>query len=94
MNEPINDGGPAFPVHMSNAMLERGSAEAFGLAGMSLRDWFAGQALSGFFAIPDNRTCPTERLHEIEAWRDEVALEDCKTVYRYANAMMKARGGQ
>jgi hypothetical protein len=37
MDDPINDGGPAFPP-------------TFGLSGeigdgMSLRDWFAGQAL-------------------------------------------------
>ena len=41
----INDGGPAFPViaehglgHISN--------------GMTLRDWFAGQALVGYLAQP------------------------------------------
>jgi hypothetical protein len=35
------DGGPAFPVAMDTAP----SAE-----GMSLRDWFAGQALGGMIA--------------------------------------------
>ena len=39
----INDGGPAFPR----------TGEGFGnpkydTAGMTLRDWFAGQALNGF----------------------------------------------
>jgi hypothetical protein len=32
----INDGGPAFPRHAYD-----------GHDGMSLRDWFAGQALAG-----------------------------------------------
>ena len=39
MTAPINDGGQAFPV--SDTM------HASGHDGMSLRDWFAGQALSG-----------------------------------------------
>jgi hypothetical protein len=41
----INDGGPAFPVHpnMDNAELQ----------GMSLRDWFAGQALAGICSLSD-----------------------------------------
>ena len=34
----INDGGPAFP------------SDRAGQVGMSLRDWFAGQALAGIMA--------------------------------------------
>ena len=37
MTKP-NDGGPAFP------------SDRFGELGMSLRDWFAGQALAGIMA--------------------------------------------
>ena len=37
----INDGGPAFP------------SDRFGERGMSLRDWFAGQALAGLIACPN-----------------------------------------
>jgi hypothetical protein len=37
MTQP-NDGGPAFP------------SDRFGELGMSLRDWFAGQALAGIMA--------------------------------------------
>jgi len=36
--EPIADGGPAFPVDKPGC---------FDMQGMSLRDWFAGQALAG-----------------------------------------------
>ncbi len=36
-----NDGGPAFG---------HGNPEQGGSSGMSLRDWFAGQALAGFMA--------------------------------------------
>lgn len=38
----INDGGPAFPA--SN------EANVNGQTGMTLRDWFAGQALAGEMA--------------------------------------------
>ncbi len=45
--EQINDGGPAFPVadtHYPNGQIQ------YGCNGMSLRDWFAGQALAGLCA--------------------------------------------
>ena len=38
-----NDGGPAFPV---SPEIYNGT----GLCGMSLRDWFAGQSLSGIIS--------------------------------------------
>ena len=38
----IDDGGPAFPQHPQPGCLAP--------AGMSLRDWFAGQALAGLTA--------------------------------------------
>jgi hypothetical protein len=40
MINPINDGGPAFACASNN----------FDSPGMSLRDWFAGQALAGLTA--------------------------------------------
>ena len=40
-----NDGGPAFPV----PDLHPGAVQV-GSNGMSLRDWFAGQALAGLMA--------------------------------------------
>jgi len=42
----INDGGPAFP---------QGDDGSWG-TGMTLRDWFAGQALAGMLANPDSWT--------------------------------------
>lgn len=47
MNNQPNDGGPAFPtpdVYHPNNEVE------YGQPGMSLRDWFAGQALAGLCA--------------------------------------------
>lgn len=46
MNNKINDGGPAFPVTLDH----RGCAGAYG---MTLRDWFAGQAIVGILSSPE-----------------------------------------
>lgn len=68
-----DDGGPAFPVSQ-NAHEE----------GMSLRDWFAGQALKGLLA-----------KHGDAGWceRGEVksTLGAAQTCYDYADAMLEAR---
>jgi hypothetical protein len=42
----INDGGPAFPRHALEIKLPDGSVVPKD-PGMTLRDWFAGQALAG-----------------------------------------------
>jgi hypothetical protein len=49
MSEPINDGGPAFPV--ADTIYPNGQMQ-YGFNGMSLRDYFAGQALAGILACP------------------------------------------
>lgn len=41
MSNPIDDGGPAFPNNDSHGCA---------YTGMTLRDWFAGQALPGLLA--------------------------------------------
>lgn len=45
----INDGGPAFPLPDSSSSFN--SSLNGGIDGMSLRDWFAGQALAGVLAF-------------------------------------------
>ena len=67
-SETIDDGGSAFP-----AMLPGGN---YCTTGMSLRDWFAGQALAGLLA--DSNILGTDK------WFAEA-------VYRYADAMLNAR---
>ena len=49
MGKQINDGGPAFP--RDNQGDDAGVSE-WGWTGMSLRDWFAGQTLSGIATSP------------------------------------------
>lgn len=48
-----DDGGPAFPVLVEGAL---GFVMRADVGGMSLRDYFAGQALAGMFA--NQRTSP------------------------------------
>ena len=69
----INDGRPAFPVRWEDM------AHSNSHHGMTLRDWFAGQALSGMSAHKDSAKW---EMHEITA--------DC---YAYADAMIAARKG-
>lgn len=48
----MNDGGPAFPqATMTGTFNDQPLVETYG--GMSLRDWFAGQALAGLLAGDD-----------------------------------------
>jgi len=75
MSEQINDGGPALPTadsyHPSGQI-------AYWRKGMTLRDWFAGQALAGLLASNENNM-PFDVVAPL--------------AYRHADAMLKARGG-
>jgi len=61
----INDGGPAFPRHAYD-----------GHDGMTLRDWFASQALAGMLADTN-----------VKAGADKIAW----CAYALADAMLRAR---
>jgi hypothetical protein len=67
----MKDGGPAFPsTHPSYGREE----------GMSLRDWFAGQAMHAFL-----RNLPPHDVDEpYSTWAGDA--------YEMADAMLKARG--
>jgi len=64
----INDGGPAFPNND-----QHGCA----YSGMTLRDWFAGQALVGLVSLQRP---------------DAGITSDALTAYVFADAMIAARG--
>lgn len=70
---PLN-GGPAFPWRE-----EDGAGEYRQHEGMSLRDWFAGQALNGFTSDSTNK--------------DVLARLSARMCYRMADAMIAARAG-
>ena len=78
MNAPINDGGAAFPRPVSFS--EEGGTHR-GTLGMTLRDYFAGQALAGLCVRAGDDGQITEwRFHVIA----NVAL-------KAADAMLAAR---
>lgn len=64
------DGGPAFPVPAS-----------FFTEGMSLRDWFAAQAMAGMLAFPG----------AVNDSRSKSATTCARAAYNYADAMMAER---
>jgi len=95
MGEKQNDGGPAYPCSVrkiENYMDEGGYGRERTVTvvqgGMSLRDWFAGQALAAWIASADafNDEC-RERGSSTRIGADDTA----KTCYQYADAMLKAR---
>jgi hypothetical protein len=69
MNTP-KDGGPAFPMPRFHTWQDE-------VPGMSLRDWFAGQALAGLCANRD--------------YVDESFPSIAEYAYHHADAMLKAR---
>lgn len=84
-----DDGGPAFPRRGLRILDEEGSLDRAksepSTPGMSLRDWFAGQALSGIWAqmagVTPEGLCPTE----------EIPLRLARAAYIQAEAMLAER---
>ena len=75
----MNDGGPAFPAQMKSNS-EDGKLVCDCYCGMSLRDWFAGQAMVGLMSDPGLRP---SNLDEFE----HMATRP----YQVADAMLKER---
>ncbi len=75
-----DDGGPAFPQNY----IDRGNgmtpSYAFGEGGISIRDWFAGQALIGWLASFAGDSAPHIKSSDIAA--------EC---YDFADAVLKER---
>ncbi len=70
----IDDGGPAFPVP---PFTQPNGDFDWGRDGMSLREYFAGQALMGILANPASKTC--------------TVVEHVDEAYLYATTMMEYR---
>ena len=62
----MNDGGPAFPVVITED-------DFFG--GMTLRDYFAGQALTGMLAIPEHGYGFSDAAHDAYKFADAMLTE-------------------
>lgn len=73
--KPVNDGGSAFPI--ADTVHSNGQVQ-YGSSGMSLRDYFAGQALAGYLSITPTLDNATESV--MAHW-----------CYANADAMLAAR---
>ncbi len=85
-----DDGGPAFPRPDVTwpAGHEHGTQ---GQSGMSLRDWFAGQAMNGIIASCGDgaESCAIKKAAELT--ESSFTATVAKMSYEYADAMLKAR---
>ncbi|MDX3973252.1 hypothetical protein [Shinella sp.] len=87
----FEDGGPAAPC--SNEQFTHGNpsvGEAW--SGMSLRDWFAGQAMNGAWSQP-NEAVHIEPGQTLDDAIYAHWLEVAKAAYIAADAMIAARKG-
>ena len=78
MSDKITDGGPAFPVPDDVYQIRRAEVDEVYL-GMTLRDWFAGQALPAIVA--------DDKQQEAEGGPAFLAA----AAYDLADAMLEAR---
>lgn len=87
------NGGPAFLTTPSIRYHENGRVDLEHLhTGLSVRDWFAGQALAGMSAVPDTRTFPNPAdEYELSAWRENLMGVDAAWCYAMADAMLAER---
>lgn len=92
----IKDGGPAFP-HIE----PKDPSFSFANNGMTLRDWFAGQAFSQAvddYGQPEMRKSTGQRLDRGNSVLPYATAKTARETiiayqaYRYADAMLKARG--
>lgn len=75
-----NDGGPAFPSPTDR--FPDGCVNAWMEYGMSLRDWFAGEAIKGICDV-----CQFDTPEPMES-REQMLARKC---YSFADAMLAAR---
>lgn len=92
MNKKIKDGGAAFPCRSDGVFYFNNETQGYHqveMTGMSLRDYFAAEAMEGDFASQSRETGEWGNQTS-----DEIILERCRFFYRFADAMIKARGIQ
>lgn len=93
MNDRIkDDGGPAFPPSVAEIQGRATNSCEFGLPGMSLRDYFAGEALKGYLssfgADSPHPACVVNGDRE----RRDQRVQSCADMsYALADAMLEAR---
>jgi len=90
MTDKINDGGFAFPDPV--AVSPSGDVYPSSSSGMTLRDWFAGQALGqAINHIPASFYGPIDWADGEAVYKIQLKLH-AEYAYAQADAMLKARG--
>lgn len=88
----VNDGGTAFPCPVE--FDPNGQLVSHGSFGMTLRDWFAGQALSGSLASQTAESHWAFQALPNDIGNDTGALTGiARLSYYLADAMLAARKG-
>ena len=89
MKTPINDGGPAFPSHITlNEAKDRTIVKH---PGMSLRDWFAGQALAAIVARAKLNSCGDFVADDCLLQHYKAPEYAAQVSYQFADAMLTTR---
>lgn len=83
MSDQPDNGGPAFPTVAGNMVYSNG---------MSLRDWFAGQALAALINKAPFFDAQGEHGNAVDLieFKSDMAV----SAYFYADAMLAARGAK
>lgn len=89
----MHNDTPAFPSRFVYSVPAGSTPADQAESGMSLRDYFAAQALAGISALDDYRTLPKGRT-DLAAWRAEEAAKDAEWCWIMADAMLKQREGK
>lgn len=86
MTEKSNDGGPAFPTEPNT------QPGFYAHHGMSLRDWFAGQALTAYVDLVTSADFSVvEKAATGEGYSGPIEGYMAFRAYRVADAMLKER---
>ena len=80
MSDQPKDGGPAFP--------QSGGQHYTSAKGMTLRQYYAGQALVGLLAVDDSTPCVSQTPEGIEAERAEYVRSQAHIAACYADALI------
>ncbi len=85
------NGGSAFPASVAVGPADDKYSSFDIDPGMSLRDWFAGQALNGLMANPERYEYLAERISAGTLSQDQATEKNVKKAYLIADAMIAER---